>query len=99
MVRELRDRARLDVRGVNLRLAERMLGVLNAIRREGDRLAVGREARAAVVPVTVGDLARRAAVGPDHENMPHSFVGVTDAVGAEIELRNNFRRLDPFGAL
>ena len=98
-MRQLPDFTGADVGGVDLGFAERMLRIGDAIRGEGDPLAIGREAGAAVIPLTVGDLARRASVGGNQEDVPQSVVGETDAVRAEVQLGDDLRRLGPLGAL
>src|SRR6266851_4267146 len=67
MAREPPDLAALDVRRVDLRLEappdERVVRIRLAVRREGEPLAVGREARLTMVPVAFGDVRDARAVG------------------------------------
>ena len=89
----------VDVDGVDIGLTPLVVGVLDAVRAEQDRLAVGRPLDAVVMPVAVGQLARRAASRRHHEHMPVGVIVEALAVLAVVEPFHDAGRFDPAGAI
>ena len=99
-IRERPQRAVRDTHLIDLALERTVFPVVLAVCRDQDRLAVGGPGRrAVVVERTAGELARRAALGGQHEEVPVSILQIALAVGAVQEALDDTRRLRPGRAL
>ena len=97
--RQLPNRPRRHRHGIDLRLAETVVRVILAQRREEDLRAVDRPHRRPVVPVAVGQLTRRAARGGQHEDVPVSLVGIAHVIAPVVGPRHDLRLDCPLRAL
>ena len=96
---ELRHLSAGHVDLVYVALPPAILRILDPVGGEHQRPAVGHPLRGAVVPHAAGQLARRATVGRDDEELVVPVVGESFAVLTIVHARDHSWWLDPLGAL